>query len=264
MNIAIGLTLSIITAYAAFKKGSLNKSGFAAATLLGTSLYIFGGLYFWVLMISFFISSSLLTKFKGGEKEALEEVKEKEEGRNYVQVAANGGLGFIYGLLYFISDNPVFVVAYAVAFAAANADTWSSELGVLSKRPPVLILNFKRTERGESGAVSLMGTAAAFLGAFFIAIVFAVGYTAAFGWSSNLISYSFLVLLLGFSGSIIDSLLGAAIQVKYRCSSCGKITEKQIHHGERATQIKGLRFINNDAVNFISGVIVTVLVLFIA
>ncbi|WP_204269083.1 DUF92 domain-containing protein, partial [Klebsiella aerogenes] len=45
---------------------------------------------------------------------------------------ANGGVGLLYSVLYYITKNPSYLVLLAVSFAAANADTWATELGILS------------------------------------------------------------------------------------------------------------------------------------
>ncbi|MBA4407124.1 hypothetical protein C0389_07615 [bacterium] len=44
------------------------------------------------------------------------------------------------------------------------------------------------------------------------------------------------------------------MQQQNRCSVCNKITEKQIHCGIQATHFKGYSWINNDMVNFFSGI----------
>ena len=54
--------------------------------------------------------------------------------------------------------------------AAANSDTWASEIGSMSKGKPISVKTFKRAERGTSGAVSLLGTFAAVVGSFLIAL----------------------------------------------------------------------------------------------
>lgn len=249
----IGFVFSSLIVFAAYKKKSLNISGALSAIFLGTCIYFWGGLYMSAIMISFFVSSSFFTKIKESFVNGLEDINEKGGARDYIQVAANGGIGLVFAFLYYRTSNPVFLVTYAAAFASSNADTWASELGVLSASQPISILNFKKAEKGMSGAVSLIGTLSALFGALFIAFIYSVVYVFMFGFSIKLISHMFIITLSGFIGSIIDSIIGAAFQAKYKCSSCGRITEKKEHHGHNTIHISGIRWINNDFVNFISG-----------
>ncbi|MGL4373112.1 MAG: DUF92 domain-containing protein, partial [Turicibacter sp.] len=69
--------------------------------------------------------------------------------------------------------------------------------------------------------------------------------------------------IFGFLGSLVDSLLGALVQVKYQCVKCGLITENKIHHNQHCKQIKGIKYLTNDAVNLFSPMIVTLLGIFL-
>jgi uncharacterized membrane protein len=63
----------------------------------------------------------------------------------------------------------------------------------------------------------------------------------------------FLITLWGFFASILDGLLGATIQAQYLCPACNKITERKNHCGDNETSLhSGIRWINNDLVNFLS------------
>ncbi|MDP4090792.1 MAG: DUF92 domain-containing protein, partial [Bacillota bacterium] len=162
------------------------------------------------------------------------------------------------------TKTPVFIFAYAASFASANADTWASEIGVLSKGEPISILTLKRTQRGNSGAVSILGITASISGAVFIGFFFFTGYVLSCGWENELLTHTIVITAAGFLGSIIDSFLGALLQAKYRCVVCGKVTEKKIHHERDTEHISGIRFINNDMVNLLSCLsasVITILVL---
>ena len=73
------------------------------------------------------------------------------------------------------------------------------------------------------------------------------------------ISYWLGAAIAGFAGSLIDSSLGATVQAGYRCAVCGVVTEKNHHCGQPAKLIKGLKPIDNDAVNFLSNLIAVAL-----
>ncbi len=62
------------------------------------------------------------------------------------------------------------------------------------------------------------------------------------------------MILGGFTGSVIDSFLGATVQVAYRENTSGKITEKagRGNFHSRHSLVKGIPFVDNDMVNFMS------------
>ena len=146
-------------------------------------------------------------------------------------------------------ENYVFI--YLTAVAAANADTWGTEIGIFSKKEPRLITTLKRVTRGTSGAKSPLGTTAALSGSALIIVSGFFFYT-----QYNDIKFFlyglFMSMLAGFLGSVIDSLLGASVQVQYTCIKCGKVTEKRRHCNKTAEYKKGFKFFDNDMVNLVS------------
>jgi len=248
----IGIMISFIVAYLAYLKKSLTKDGLLMATFLGAIIYAFGTIVVWIGLILFFVSSSLLTK--------LHEKKEKDRtsGRNYIQVIANSLIASVFSVVFYLTKNEVFMIAAVISVSASNADTWASEIGILSKGKTYSIINFKVVEKGVSGAVSRLGTIASFLGAFFIGTVFYISYGAINGFDLMVLLYSFIVLTGGFFGCLVDSYLGALVQAKYRGTQTGTITEKPYLEGEAVVLSSGIAWITNDAVNFISGLSSTV------
>ena len=167
MSFLTGLILSAIIGFAAYYKKSLSLGGFITAIITGALVYMFGGIYFYVLLMGFFISSSLLTKLNESKKKDIEKLQSKSGSRDSSQVLTNILPAVIYGAIYYFTGKEIFLVAYASFFAASNADTWASEIGVLSGKLPVSIITLKELPRGISGGVSRLGIIASLLGACF-------------------------------------------------------------------------------------------------
>ncbi len=257
-ELTIGLIFSGIIAVAAFKKGSLSASGAVAAVVLGTLMYYFGGIVASGMMVVFFLSSSFLSHIFKGKKKSLEKVNEKGSRRDCFQVFANGGMGLIFAALFYYFKNPMLLVGCAVAFGEANADTWASEIGVLSSRKPISIITGRAIETGVSGGISPLGTLASFLGAGFIGISFSCIYFLTYGYNIIIIVAPFIIAALGFIGAMIDSILGATVQAQYYCEEEKLTTEKRAYKGKANTLIKGYSFFGNDAVNFLSTLLCSV------
>jgi uncharacterized protein (TIGR00297 family) len=248
MQLLVGFLLAILIAIFAWRAGSLSRSGAVAAVLTGGLIFGLGGLPWAVLLLTFFISSSVLTKSFSKCKASLAEKFSKGGRRDWGQVLANGGLGAILALGNTIWPYPEWMwLAYAGAMAAVNADTWSTEVGVLSPVSPRMITSGKKVERGTSGGITLTGTLAAIGGAALIgtaAIIFAP--------SSDRLSHLGVIILAGLLGSLFDSVLGATVQAIYWCPTCDKETERHPLHacGTPTNQVRGWSWVNNDLVNF--------------
>ncbi|WP_066173426.1 DUF92 domain-containing protein [Bacillus marinisedimentorum] len=231
-------------AYYGFKLRLLTLSGSAAAAAVGAAVYIGFGLSGLALLGFFFISSTLLGKVK--DNRLVDEVTKKGSKRDAVQVLANGGPAALFAVAAVFSGTEYAPLLFSVSFAAAASDTWASEIGILSRKPPFHLLRFQQVTPGTSGAISAAGTAAAFSGAAstsLLAVLLFEGFSA-YEWS--------VITISGFAGSLADTLLGGTVQVSYKCTTCGIETEKEMHCGKRTAWNSGYRFITNDAVNFIS------------
>lgn len=229
----------------------LTKSGTFAATVVGISIALGFGWEGLIVLGLFFSTSSIWSKFKHEFKRRIEQKHAKGSRRDWQQVLANGGIAAVSSLLYFYDPHSIWQLAFLISIASANSDTWASEVGTLSKRRPFFIRTFKRAEKGTSGAVSPLGSFAGFMGAFIIAIV----ATLLFNLNGYYLSF---ILFYGFLGNLIDTILGAFLQASYLCPNCSIETEKRIHCGKPSILVRGISFINNDAVNFLSGLLATI------
>lgn len=249
----IGILLGALIGYGAYRAGALTHSGAWAAALTGGLIFGLGGFSWAVLLLTFFISSSVLSRTLLTRKEALSEKFSKGSRRDYGQVLANGGLGSLLAIALALQPDQGWQwVAFAGAMAAVNADTWATELGVLSPTLPHLITSGKVVERGTSGGVTLVGYLAALGGAGLIGLA-AVLFTPDTTW----LGFVGIVALAGLAGSTFDSLLGASLQAIYFCPQCQKETEHHPVHGcgTETTIMRGWRWLNNDMVNFLCSLV---------
>ncbi len=254
LSLISGVLFSLMIALPGLKKKSLTPRGTGAAVVVGTSLFLGTGLGGFVPLIVFFVSSTLLSKAGKKRKESLSRKYAEHSERTARQVFANGGPAAASALLFGITGHPVFLMATGAVLAAANADTWASEGGVLFDAPTRLITTLKPVERGESGGVSLPGTLLSAAGALLIALV----CIWLMPWRTLDLSPVIFVLLIsltGFLGSIVDSILGATVQGIYTHKN--SYTERRFsQEGRENRKIRGFHFITNSTVNFLSGLAV--------
>ncbi|MCX6055641.1 MAG: DUF92 domain-containing protein [Chloroflexi bacterium] len=254
LRLVLGAFAALFIALAAYRYKLLTFNGSLAAFVLGSLVFGLGGLEWSLVLIVFFLSSSGLSSLFRKRKTEAEENYAKSSKRDYAQVLANGGVALFFVIIHALFPQSVLPwIGFVAAFAAANADTWATELGVLDRRRPVLIVNGKSVPPGTSGAVSVRGTLAACGGALLIGMVSFLVWPDDLLFSSlwMRVVLSALIFLSGLIGSLVDSLLGATLQAIYYCSNCQKETEKHPTHGcgTSTRLLHGWKWIGNDWVN---------------
>ncbi len=251
-RLLLGAALAFAAAFGSYCFKLLTRSGALAAFVLGFVVFGLGGWQWALVLIAFFVSSSFWSLVFRKKKKAAEQMYAKGGRRDAGQVLANGGLAGSFVLLqFFLPDSALCWLGFCAALAAANADTWATELGVLNRRKPLLITNGKAVEPGTSGAISLVGTLASAAGAAFIAILGCLLHPTGIETGSAL-ACLLILLLAGMFGSLVDSALGATLQAIYYCSNCQKETEKHPLHdcGSETRLLRGKKWMTNDLVNF--------------
>ena len=225
------------------KKQILTRLGLVFAIILDLVISLTLGNFGLVLLMSFLFGSVLIDKLKAKGKR--EDIAKKGHCRDHIQVIANGLIPMFSALVYSITENRAYLVAFVAVLAEAFADTAASGVGVFSKTTfdP---FRMKKCECGISGGVSFLGTFAALLGSFLFPVIAVL-----FG-AIDLKMY-LIAALVAFLGVIFDSMLGSLVQVKFCCAVCGKITEKEVHCATRAEKHSGYAFFDNDVVNLASG-----------
>lgn len=238
----LGALFGFIIAVASYVARFLTFSGSAATFLLAVIVFGVGGWQWTVPIVTFFVLSSLLSKFGGSRKERFDLLFEKSSRRDWGQVAANGGVAGLVVVLSALFPIFDFYPLYLGALAAVTADTWGTEIGILSKGRTVSVLTFQPVATGTSGGVSGLGTIGGAVGAAAVAL-------AGYSWYSEFRT-AIVVAAAGVVGSLADSALGATVQAQFKCEVCGRTTERQMHCGKAALRSRGVQWVNNDVVNF--------------
>ncbi|MEK6953869.1 MAG: DUF92 domain-containing protein [Candidatus Micrarchaeota archaeon] len=254
----VGIIATLVLGSVAAKHRLLSEGGILAAILVGLTIFTFGGWNWFFILAVFFVSASAFTKYRAKEKTEVNKEFAKGGVRDFWQVAANGALAALIAIANRYYPLNTLYFAFLGVVATVTADTLSTEIGVLSDKA-YLITNFKKVEKGVSGAVSWLGLSAAFLGALAIGVLaYILADLGTSYFKTPPIEPIFLIAIpafAGVAGALVDSLLGATIQVMYWCPKCKKQTEREIHKcGTKTVYHKGWRQINNDTVNLLSSI----------
>jgi uncharacterized protein (TIGR00297 family) len=239
-----GLGVSMLVAAGGWKARSLDTGGALAATLVGTAITAGTSWPGVATLGTFFVSSSALSKVRPSSHLAA-----KGSQRDAAQVLANGGAAAVAAAGLARVERGLALTVAAGSLAAATADTWATEVGSSSGAVPRLLVSRRPVEPGESGGVTIPGTAASVAGAMLIGSVAAIAGSC---WSqdSRALKIFPAVVVAGICGSVADSLAGELVQERRFCPTCGVVTEA-IHHrcGTLTNHISGVRGVTNDTVN---------------
>ncbi|KFZ04288.1 hypothetical protein V502_10264 [Pseudogymnoascus sp. VKM F-4520 (FW-2644)] len=263
MKAIYAVPATLLLAYRAYSHKSLTPAGIVAAVLTAIAHAVHPWNLPFVLLIVFFLAGTRVTKVK---KEAKEKLTIQATGgaggegpRTHVQVLANSLVASVLALLhaYTLSREPeacygwgrtlqdVIPIGIIANYASVAADTFSSELGILSTHDPRLITSptLRRVPRGTNGGVTLWGLFAGFLGSL-IVVVTALFVTpfcavqqgpfggtlssleggAGWGWEEKKYLAIYLTIW-GALGSVLDSVLGGLFQQSVKDTRTGRIVE---------------------------------------
>ncbi|KAI5332910.1 hypothetical protein L3X38_023039 [Prunus dulcis] len=205
----------------------LSVSGIAAAFLLGTLTWRAFGSSGFLLVATYFVIGTAVTKVRMAQKEA-EGVAEKRKGRRGPgSVIGSSAAGCICAFLAIfgaggIGYSRLWQLGFVASFCTKLSDTVSSEIGKAYGKTTYLVTTLKVVPRGTEGAVSVEGTFAGLLAAILLAFVG--------GLMGEITAPEAIICVIASQiANFGESIIGAALQDK-----------------------EGFRWLNNDAVNVIN------------
>ena len=183
-------------------------------TIVCLLVILFGGIAWFLLLLSFYLLGGGFTKYGYDYKKKLGIAQSKGGVRGYKNVYSNSLVPLALAICHGLYGSELFVFAFIAAVATANGDTLASEIGETSKYRPRMITTMKEIEPGVDGGVTPLGEFAALSGAIIIGLLaLATGMTGGWGVAAGIIG--------GFLGTNFDSLLGATLQQRGTLSNNG-------------------------------------------
>ncbi|RDA92541.1 hypothetical protein CP533_4170 [Ophiocordyceps camponoti-saundersi (nom. inval.)] len=267
MNLILAVVLTAVLVLRARQRKSLTPAGIFAAVLTAIAHAYHPWNLPFLLLVVFFFAGTRVTHIKENVKATLTQHSNGSSGgegpRTHVQVFANSLMASILCLMHayqlrsrqfafasadardpegttcFSWGGDVLVIGIIANYAAVTADTFSSELGILSRTQPRLItsLTLRKVPRGTNGGVTIEGLVAGLVGSTIIVMVAMLllptctPETAAMPgggvpWTvgqRRILMGS--LIIWGALGSLLDSVLGGLLQRSVRDVRSGKIVE---------------------------------------
>lgn len=236
MTFQLALLISLAVATTGRLLRALTTAGAIAATGIGTAILWRAGWAGLAGLGAFFAGASIISRLAPDHAQRLFDAKGNQ--RDVAQVLANGGAAAFGALLF--PEAALWIIT--ASLAAAAADTWATSVGAWSRSDPRFILTGAAVPAGTSGGVSLAGTLGAVGGGSLVAV------------SAGLIAHDgrlvALCTLIGCTGMLLDSALGALVQARFYCATCDAPTERRRHRCGAETQLRGgVAWVTNDVVN---------------
>jgi uncharacterized protein (TIGR00297 family) len=195
--------VAVFIMFFVYWRGKIDLSALIASGIVGF-LVLFSLGDYWPLIyviLVFFGVGNFITRYRHSVKKRYRVEEGVRTSRN---VFGNGGAATVYSILFFITGLPVILLGVVGAMATASADTFATEVGQAHEKNPRLITNLRKVKVGRSGAVSVPGLIASFIGA---AVISLIPLFAGVDWSLFSIG-----TFAGFLGCIVDSFIGATIE----------------------------------------------------
>ncbi len=182
----------------------VNRSGAVAGGLACFLLFAGAGPTAFAALAALFVMTWISTRLGYRRKLALG-LAERREGRDAWQVVANLAAAALGSVVFSATGNRVWLVAAMSALTEAATDTVASEIGQYRGPNARLITTWERVPAGTDGGITIQGSVAGMAAGMVIAAVATMG-------GLILPTQLWIPLTAGFTGMLIDSLLGATLQ----------------------------------------------------
>jgi uncharacterized protein (TIGR00297 family) len=207
-RILIAAAINGIAAWIGFRLRTVTRAGAITGLVIGTAIAATAGWNAWTLLLLTLVVASISSRMGVRRKTLLGIAEEGGGQRGAGNALANTGLAAIAAVMAVLTttgDSPM--IAFAAALAAGGSDTIASEIGKAWGHRTYLITSLQHVRPGTSGAISLEGTAAGFMGAVLLAAA-AVALGVIPAWAV-------IPVVAGATlGAFVESVLGATLEAR--------------------------------------------------
>ncbi len=211
----IAIAAAVTLGFAALARAlrGVNRSGAVGGGVSCFLLFAGAGPAAFAALAALFVMTWLSTHLGHGRKLALG-IAERREGRNAWQVLANLAVATFCAATFSATGNRAWLIAALAALSEAATDTVASEIGQSLGPEPRLITTWQRVATGTDGGTTIVGSFAGLVAGIVVTGVGAAG--GMIPWSKV-----WIPVAAGFTGMLIDGLLGATLQRRGRISNQG-------------------------------------------
>lgn len=238
----LALSLGVAAVLSAKPLKLLRPGGAIAAWILGVLVAHVHGRSGLAALFTTSIVAVLLGKLPGAQRDRPRTLKHVSANGLPVALSALLTIGFpdeYHGRAFFCG-----------CLAYLGADVVATQVGGRYGGTPRSVLTGRVLARGESGGVTLLGLVASVLGA-------AIPLYVWMSWNPaprQLLPVEVrLFASAGFAAALLDSVLGAALQYRGRDPTTKTMTELRFIDGRPTERVSGVRWLDDDAVNLVSG-----------
>lgn len=209
----VALAINAILIALAQRLPLLTPPGWCHAAILGTILWGCLGMRGWLAVVGYLMMGSLVTRLGFRHKQAHGLAEARGGRRGPENVWGSAATGAVLAGAASLAAPPwqaPLLLAFTASFAAKLADTFGSEIGKRWGRHTWMITTLQPVPPGTEGAISLEGTLASLLGS---------GLMGLLGLGLGLIPGPHalaLVTLVGLLATLLESVIGASAQTRWR------------------------------------------------
>lgn len=203
----IGLAITLVFAVWARWMRAVTPTGAVAGGVVAFAIFLGAGSAGFATVVAVFLMTAFTTQWRRDRKSRFS--RAQPDGRDAYQILANlfAAAAVCVAAVFFPDAARRLLPAALAALCEAAADTVSSEVGEGFGARTYLITSLRPVESGVDGGVSIPGTLAGALAAFFTATVGVITGFVNLDWA-------LIACVCGIAGMLFDSLLGATLQRK--------------------------------------------------